>query len=405
MHPRGSLFLPLLYVVLGFLAVVTTIVITTVERGPLPARLFPNANTVVCTNEAKICPEGSAVGRTGPNCEFTPCVATDASATNTNAASDSGGRSTLQNPFGFNNAKAGDKVGSMTIEAIGQYSPNTTNVAPNYRIEFSGQEIVSGRVRSQVGEFSGSAAVCMSDFDPNSLERIPRLVDDTRIAVICFMNVAEALALFPEGTEQAATVIMDNYIINSYPSEVLNTASVIRKYSPPTYGEDYRTLSLLIDEKVYNIVHTSVHTLSTTSSVPAALLSYEVNSANAATFIRIIQFFSRSSSEQSRDCGRDNFCFNDLSPALFDELRSAFVRKSAVDGYIPVGFKDAGFQSFRHYQIRTFPCTDRTCFIREYLSFLGSKAEILVRLLEVTSSEPLIHYSGWPIEHFGFSEE
>lgn len=26
-----------------------------------------------CTAEAKICPDGSAVGRTGPNCEFAPC--------------------------------------------------------------------------------------------------------------------------------------------------------------------------------------------------------------------------------------------------------------------------------------------------------------------------------------------
>ncbi len=26
-----------------------------------------------CTQEAKICPDGSSVGRTGPNCEFSPC--------------------------------------------------------------------------------------------------------------------------------------------------------------------------------------------------------------------------------------------------------------------------------------------------------------------------------------------
>lgn len=26
-----------------------------------------------CTLEAKLCPDGSAVGRTGPNCEFSPC--------------------------------------------------------------------------------------------------------------------------------------------------------------------------------------------------------------------------------------------------------------------------------------------------------------------------------------------
>ena len=28
---------------------------------------------VACTQDAKICPDGTAVGRTGPNCEFAPC--------------------------------------------------------------------------------------------------------------------------------------------------------------------------------------------------------------------------------------------------------------------------------------------------------------------------------------------
>lgn len=28
---------------------------------------------VMCTMDAKICPDGSAVGRSGPNCEFAPC--------------------------------------------------------------------------------------------------------------------------------------------------------------------------------------------------------------------------------------------------------------------------------------------------------------------------------------------
>lgn len=28
---------------------------------------------VACTMEAKLCPDGSAVGRTGPSCEFAPC--------------------------------------------------------------------------------------------------------------------------------------------------------------------------------------------------------------------------------------------------------------------------------------------------------------------------------------------
>ncbi len=28
---------------------------------------------VMCTMDAKLCPDGSYVARTGPNCEFTPC--------------------------------------------------------------------------------------------------------------------------------------------------------------------------------------------------------------------------------------------------------------------------------------------------------------------------------------------
>lgn len=33
----------------------------------------PGGDTKACTLEAMVCPDGSAVGRTGPNCEFTPC--------------------------------------------------------------------------------------------------------------------------------------------------------------------------------------------------------------------------------------------------------------------------------------------------------------------------------------------
>jgi len=37
------------------------------------AEPLPLDNPVACTMEAKICPDGSAVGRTGPNCAFAPC--------------------------------------------------------------------------------------------------------------------------------------------------------------------------------------------------------------------------------------------------------------------------------------------------------------------------------------------
>lgn len=33
----------------------------------------PAPEPIACTADAKICPDGSAVGRVGPNCEFAPC--------------------------------------------------------------------------------------------------------------------------------------------------------------------------------------------------------------------------------------------------------------------------------------------------------------------------------------------
>jgi hypothetical protein len=33
----------------------------------------PPTDQPMCTTEAKMCPDGSGVGRTGPNCEFAPC--------------------------------------------------------------------------------------------------------------------------------------------------------------------------------------------------------------------------------------------------------------------------------------------------------------------------------------------
>lgn len=32
-----------------------------------------SGDQVMCTMDAKICPDGTGVGRTGPNCEFAPC--------------------------------------------------------------------------------------------------------------------------------------------------------------------------------------------------------------------------------------------------------------------------------------------------------------------------------------------
>jgi len=47
--------------------------IADVVGGDLGGKEEMSSKPVTCTMEAKICPDGSAVGRVGPNCEFSPC--------------------------------------------------------------------------------------------------------------------------------------------------------------------------------------------------------------------------------------------------------------------------------------------------------------------------------------------
>lgn len=46
-----------------------------IDNGTLPMTTpgIDNEEGIACTLDAKICPDGSAVGRTPPNCEFAAC--------------------------------------------------------------------------------------------------------------------------------------------------------------------------------------------------------------------------------------------------------------------------------------------------------------------------------------------
>jgi hypothetical protein len=55
---------------LGTIQEVKTDTKSTTTTSPLPSSVEQG---VICTMDAKICPDGSSVGRTGPNCEFAEC--------------------------------------------------------------------------------------------------------------------------------------------------------------------------------------------------------------------------------------------------------------------------------------------------------------------------------------------
>ncbi len=63
-HNKGVVPILIVLIIIGVLAVGGGTYYFLVKKTP---------KSVACTQEAKICPDGSAVGRTGPKCEFAPC--------------------------------------------------------------------------------------------------------------------------------------------------------------------------------------------------------------------------------------------------------------------------------------------------------------------------------------------
>ncbi|OHA91481.1 MAG: hypothetical protein A2665_00260 [Candidatus Zambryskibacteria bacterium RIFCSPHIGHO2_01_FULL_46_30] len=49
------------------------VILATVAVGIYYFNIKEKQTQIACTMEAKLCPDGSAVGRTGSNCEFAPC--------------------------------------------------------------------------------------------------------------------------------------------------------------------------------------------------------------------------------------------------------------------------------------------------------------------------------------------
>lgn len=74
------------------IAVMVLALASYVGGGSVLYKLPDGIRPTACTMEAKVCPDGSAVGRTGPNCEFAACPET---ATTTHATGTLSGRVTL----------------------------------------------------------------------------------------------------------------------------------------------------------------------------------------------------------------------------------------------------------------------------------------------------------------------
>lgn len=70
------------------LSLLGTALFLTACAVPAPGGTDTGSGDVACTMDAKLCPDGSYVGRQGPNCEFTPCPGENSSSNTNDTTSD-----------------------------------------------------------------------------------------------------------------------------------------------------------------------------------------------------------------------------------------------------------------------------------------------------------------------------
>jgi hypothetical protein len=130
------------------------------------------------------------------------------------------------NVFDPETAQVGDQVAGMTIVYNDVYIEHPGGSEPNRSVIFSGEVELTGTVE-HIGPGILGERICFKDFDEESLAKLPRIIDETRSTHFCFDNREESLELWPEVGLETATLTIDNYTINSYPGEVVNTATLI----------------------------------------------------------------------------------------------------------------------------------------------------------------------------------
>jgi hypothetical protein len=134
----------------------------------------------------------------------------------------------------LNKHTMGDRIGTLTVTSIKPYQEGFTLAPSNATITFAGVLTLTGRysytfVENQAGDKSYTGAVCFDKLDEPSLMKLPWLQDGEANGRFCFQNVKFAQSLFqPSESEGTATVIIDNFTINSYANGVaVNTAELV----------------------------------------------------------------------------------------------------------------------------------------------------------------------------------
>lgn len=136
------------------------------------------------------------------------------------------------NIINFSDLKINNRVGDMVVTSIQPYSTSTDiDLESNHIISFKGPIEITGQF-FQFGQNAMVAdriGVCFRKLDDLSLKIVP--MEKEKEPWFCFSNSKLADQEFGTTNSGTATIIIDDYNLVYYPSEVFNTAKLIKVIS------------------------------------------------------------------------------------------------------------------------------------------------------------------------------
>lgn len=141
--------------------------------------------------------------------------------------------------FDVTRVKVGDAVAGMKLVSIqpftehshltGSDSSNEPISTTNVHAVFSGEATVTGTVTGYDSTFSGQHMICVAHLDDQSKKRIPSLDGLYRFCLLSIL--ADPATVFPGNGTWQATIVISDYVLDSFPADVLNTATFVRSVS------------------------------------------------------------------------------------------------------------------------------------------------------------------------------
>ncbi|MBE3596170.1 MAG: hypothetical protein IMW86_03895 [Hydrogenibacillus sp.] len=137
------------------------------------------------------------------------------------------------NLFDLADVEIGDPVAGLKVVDIRAQTADGTPDPTDATVVFEGQVTVTGTVvhHPEDDAFLGNL-ICMMELDEASERKLPRMRGDQRDVWFCFNNTEEARrALLAQPGTGRATVVIDDYTIQHRPTEVWNSATLVRVVS------------------------------------------------------------------------------------------------------------------------------------------------------------------------------